>query len=96
MHPMETNRRIQDGALRPTHQSDWVYAETPSGQKATNMRTGEVWHMWESDRLYHPGREPRKSSTDSILALILYACIIIAAVVVVCIGVALGISMVTP
>lgn len=87
MHPMEANRTIQDGARRTAHQSDWVYTETLSGYKAKNIHTGEVWYRWESDQLYHPNREPPKSSIESIMALICYAAVISAAVAAICIGI---------
>ncbi len=63
--------------------SEWAYTETPSGQKATNMRTGEVWYRWGSDQLYHPTREPAYLIPDSPIALIISVGIILA----ICIGI---------
>ena len=87
MHPMEANRTIQNGARWPVQQSDWVYTETPSGYKAKNIRTGEVWYQWESDQLYHPEREQHKLLTESIMAMICYAAVISAVVAAACIGI---------
>lgn len=93
MHPSEVNRRIRDDTW-PSSLPEWAYTETSSDHLATNMRTGEVWYRWESDQLYHPMREPSHAmrsvshtTPDSIMALILYAGIIIAAVVAICIGI---------